>query len=230
MRIKGNIRESPYPTFHITPDNHERNKTLNDIFEILLIAPVAILSIMIHECAHGYAALYMGDNTAKIRGRLTLNPIKHIDIFGLICMILFRFGWAKPVPINPMNFRNRKTGMRLVSLAGVTANMILAVLFAVLLRIFVMTDLTYLNIMLIYGIQLNIGYAVFNLMPFPPLDGSKLLATFLPRKYEYYMYKYEKYIYIVLIALIYTGVLSDIMYPIINGVYSAIMNIIISTL
>ena len=185
---------------------------------------------MIHECAHGYAALYMGDNTAKIRGRLTLNPIKHIDIFGLICMILFRFGWAKPVPINPMNFRNRKTGMRLVSLAGVTANMILAVLFAVLLRIFVMTDLTYLNIMLIYGIQLNIGYAVFNLMPFPPLDGSKLLATFLPRKYEYYMYKYEKYIYIVLIALIYTGVLSDIMYPIINGVYSAIMNIIISTL
>ncbi|MBR6801693.1 MAG: site-2 protease family protein [Eubacteriaceae bacterium] len=203
---------------------------MNDIFEILLIAPVAILSIMIHECAHGYAALYMGDNTAKIRGRLTLNPIKHIDIFGLICMILFRFGWAKPVPINPMNFRNRKTGMRLVSLAGVTANMILAVLFAVLLRIFVMTDLTYLNIMLIYGIQLNIGYAVFNLMPFPPLDGSKLLATFLPRKYEYYMYKYEKYIYIVLIALIYTGVLSDIMYPIINGVYSAIMNIIISTL
>lgn len=201
---------------------------MEKILNYAITAAVAVLSIMIHECAHGYAALYMGDDTAKRRGRLTLNPIKHIDIFGLLCMILFKFGWAKPVPINPMNFKDKKKGMRLVSLAGVTANMILAVIFAILLNLTInIPSLYILSLFFLYGIQLNIGYAVFNLMPFPPLDGSKLLGTFLPRKYEYYMYKYEKYIYIILIALIYTGVLSDIMYPIINAVYGFIVNIFI---
>ena len=203
---------------------------MTKVTDFIITAIVAIISIMIHECAHGYAALYMGDDTAKRAGRLTLNPIKHVDIFGLLCMIMFKFGWAKPVPVNSFNFRDRKKGMRLVSIAGVTANMILAVFSAVMLRIFITTDLDYITLFFIYGIQLNIGYAVFNLMPFPPLDGSKLLATFLPGKYEYYMYKYERYIYIVLIALIYTGVLSDIMYPIISGIYSFFINIIIATL
>lgn len=182
---------------------------------------------MIHECAHGYAALYMGDETAKIRGRLTLNPLKHVDIFGLLCLIVFKFGWAKPVPINPMNFRDRKKGMRLVSLAGVTANMILAVIFAVLLRIFLNTKIYAIYYFCLYGIQINIGYAVFNLIPLPPLDGSKLFATFLPRKYEYYMYKYERYIYIILIALIYTGVLSEIISVPINMIYRVIIDLIV---
>lgn len=200
---------------------------METLFDIILTAPLAVFSIMIHECAHGYAALYMGDDTAKVRGRLTLNPIKHIDIFGLICMVLFKFGWAKPVPVNPMNFRNRKAGMRLVSLAGVTANLLLAVIFSLLLKLTVNTDLYYVSLIFVYGIQLNIGYAVFNLMPIPPLDGSKLLATFLPKKYEYYMYKYEKYIYIILIALIYTGILSDIMYPIMDAIYGFLINTIV---
>ncbi len=200
---------------------------METLFDILLIAPIAILSIMVHECAHGYAALYMGDDTAKVRGRLTLNPLKHIDIFGLLCMIMFKFGWAKPVPINPVNFRNRKNGMRLVSLAGVTANMILSVIFALLLKLTMNMNMYYISLIFLYGIQLNIGYAVFNLIPIPPLDGSKLLATFLPGKYEYYMYKYERYIYIILIALIYTGVISDIMYPIINSIYTFILNTIV---
>ncbi len=197
------------------------------ITDFVLTAAVAVFSIMIHECAHGYAALYMGDDTAKRRGRLTLNPIKHIDIFGLLCMIMFKFGWAKPVPVNTINFKDRKKGMRLVSIAGVTANMILAVIFSFCLKLSLHTNIYYLSLFFLYGIQLNIGYAVFNLMPFPPLDGSKLLGTFLPGKYEYYMYKYERYIYIILIALIYTGVLSDIMYPIINSIYGFMLNIIV---
>lgn len=197
------------------------------IYDFIIIATVAVFSIMIHECAHGYAALYMGDETAKIRGRLTLNPLKHVDIFGLLCLIVFKFGWAKPVPINPMNFRDRKKGMRLVSLAGVTANMILAVIFAVLLRIFLNTKIYAIYYFCLYGIQINIGYAVFNLIPLPPLDGSKLFATFLPRKYEYYMYKYERYIYIILIALIYTGVLSEIISVPINMIYRAIIDLIV---
>lgn len=200
---------------------------IETILDYAVIIAVALLSIMIHECAHGYAALYMGDSTAKEHGRLTLNPIKHIDPFGLLCMVIFKFGWAKPVPINPGKFSDRKKGMRLVSIAGVTANMIMCVIFAVLLRIFMYTNLYYLNLFFIYGIQLNIGYAVFNLVPLPPLDGSKLLATFFPRKYEYYMYKYEKYLYIILIALIYTGVLTDIISIPINGIYYFILNAIV---
>jgi len=197
------------------------------IYDFIITATVAVFSIMIHECAHGYAALYMGDETAKIRGRLTLNPLKHVDIFGLLCLIVFKFGWAKPVPINPMNFRDRKKGMRLVSLAGVTANMILAVIFAVLLRIFLNTKIYAIYYFCLYGIQINIGYAVFNLIPLPPLDGSKLFATFLPRKYEYYMYKYERYIYIILIALIYTGVLSQVISIPINMIYRVIIDLIV---
>ncbi|MBE6038451.1 MAG: site-2 protease family protein [Anaerofustis stercorihominis] len=200
---------------------------IETILDYVVIIAVALLSIMIHECAHGYAALYMGDSTAKDRGRLTLNPVKHIDPFGLLCMVLFKFGWAKPVPINPVRFSDRKKGMRLVSIAGVTANMIMSIVFAVLLRIFMYFDLYYLNLFFVYGIQLNIGYAVFNLVPLPPLDGSKLIATFLPRKYEYYMYKYEKYLYIILIALIYTGVLTDIISIPINGIYYFILNAIV---
>ena len=105
--------------------------------------------------------------------------------------------------------------------------MILSVIFALLLKLTMNMNMYYISLIFLYGIQLNIGYAVFNLIPIPPLDGSKLLATFLPGKYEYYMYKYERYIYIILIALIYTGVISDIMYPIINSIYTFILNTIV---
>ncbi len=181
---------------------------------------VIFLTLPVHEWAHGFVAYKLGDNTAKYQGRLTVNPFAHIDYFGALCILLFGFGWAKPVQINARNFKNPKLGMAISALAGPVANILLAIVSFMILNTvdlfagaaFISNDILYvLWYFLIYVAKINIYLAVFNLIPIPPLDGSRLLFAFLPTKYYFAFMKYERYIFIGLIALIWFGILD---YPI----------------
>ena len=193
--------------------------------DFLINLPGLLIAIVFHELAHGYTAYLLGDNTAKREGRLSFNPIKHIDPVGFIFMLVFRFGWAKPVPINPMNFKHRKRDTFLVSIAGVVTNFILALLSALIIAYAPITNDILFNIVLT-TLWYNIMLGVFNLLPFPPLDGSKIVASFLPTKYEYYFYKYERYFYFILIILIATDLTDKIIGPIIEFVLNLIIIII----
>lgn len=199
------------------------------ILYYLMIAAASLISITLHECAHGYVALRLGDPTARNSGRLTLNPIKHIDPLGLMMLIILKIGYAKPVPVNPVYFSDRKKGMRMVSFAGPLTNLLLA--FAAGRTAVTIMDhasgysdlLYYLVMFLLIFTQLNIGYGVFNLLPFPPLDGSKIFASLLPVKWEAMFYRYQKYFYIVVIALYLLGGLDVIIDPVISFIYKLIL-------
>jgi Zn-dependent protease len=166
---------------------------------------------MAHEIAHGATAYYFGDPTAKNQGRLTLNPLKHIDLFGSIILLLvlyitgsgFLFGWAKPVPYNPYNLRNRRVGEFCVAIAGILTNFLITVIFAVIIHFSVELGLSepVINLMA-YIIILNITLGVFNLVPIPPLDGSKILFSVVPYQYERNLIAFEKYGFYILIVLI----------------------------
>ena len=194
-----------------------------------MLAAASLISITLHECAHGYTAYMLGDPTAKNSGRLTLNPIKHIDPVGLIMLILLKIGYAKPVPVNPYYFKDRKKGMRLVGLAGPLTNLILAILAGKVVKILVTGGIYsynakyYIAMFLLLFTQLNIGYAVFNLLPFPPLDGSKIFVSFLPDKWEAVFYKYQNYFYFVVFALYFIGALDKIIDPVIDYIYQLII-------
>jgi len=172
---------------------------------IIRIVP-ALLCITIHELAHGFVAYKLGDNTAKNLGRLTLNPIKHIDPIGLLMMLLIGFGWAKPVPVNMRNFKHPKWGMAITAIAGPVSNIILA---AVVLFIFgfVFSSLLTVNagatIILILSnmVMLSIALAVFNMLPIPPLDGSKVLFSLLPERLYYKLMRYERFGMIFLLVI-----------------------------
>lgn len=193
--------------------------------DILISIPGLVVAILFHELAHGYTAYLLGDDTAKEDGRLSLNPIRHIDPIGLLFMVIFRFGWAKAVPINPMKFKNRKRDTFLVSIAGVVTNFILALISAiVLVHLPIKSELIFQ--MILMSMWYNIMLGVFNLLPFPPLDGSKVVASFLPTKLEYLFYKYERYFYIVLVILIMTDITDKIISPIINFVLNLILSIV----
>lgn len=197
----------------------------NTVIEYVIIACVALIAITLHELAHGYTAYKLGDNTAKERGRLTLNPIKHIDPIGLLALIIIHIGWAKPVPINTMNFKSRKSGTILVSIAGPLTNLLLAILFAVLLKVTIGLNL-YLSFFLQYGVILNIGLAVFNLLPLPPLDGSKIVASLLPIKLERLFYKYQRYLSLIVLVLYITGIIRIVIIPVIQVIYNAIIGLV----
>lgn len=152
-----------------------------DISALIVKIPVLLFAITIHEYAHGRAALWLGDPTAKNMGRLTLNPIPHIDPIGAICLFLFSFGWAKPVPVNPRYFREPRKGIILMSLSGPFANLSAALLAGLCLRFFPLPFEVYLKALL-WLILMNIGLGLFNLVPIPPLDGSHVLENILPRK------------------------------------------------
>lgn len=142
---------------------------------------VIFFALTIHEFAHGFVAHLRGDNTAKDAGRLTLNPLAHLDILGAIMLLFGPIGWAKPVPINPYNFKEPKTDIFLVSIAGVSANLIMAFLVAMIIRYFGVSNLQAgAQIVLFTIVYINVGLGIFNLIPIPPLDGSKVLASFLP--------------------------------------------------
>ncbi len=199
------------------------------------IIPAALLAIIFHEVSHGYAAYLLGDKTAKNRGRLSLNPINHIDALGLICMILFKFGWAKPVPVNPYFFKRRKLGMVLVSLAGPASNILAAVFSLFLIMLISMLEITQpsvlyaanivMEFLLIFSV-LNIGLAVFNLIPIPPLDGSKILFALLPASAYGFILKYERYGMLLLLVLINVPLFNGFLTYARQGVFDGIINML----
>lgn len=194
-------------------------------FQEFIIRSIAVLvAIIPHEMAHGFAAYLCGDETAKNDGRLSLNPLHHLDPIGTICLILFKFGWAKPVMINPNNFRNRKVGTFFVSIAGVSVNFILAIISVVLLKHINVNKFFFELLMNIFWFNIVLG--VFNLIPIPPLDGSKLLFSFLPLKYEYYLIRYERYGYILILLLIMSGALDKILIPMVSFMIDLIGRIV----
>ncbi len=199
------------------------------IIHMLLRLPIILLALSVHEAAHGYVSYKLGDPTAKNLGRLTLNPLKHLDPIGFICMILANIGWANPVPINTRYFKKPRRDMALSAAAGPLSNILLAAIFTLLMKIFIsvpihVADNTFFAIyyLLWYGILINITFAVFNLLPVPPFDGSRLFYVFLPPKYYFGVMKYERYIAIVLLILLFLGVLD----PVINLVSGALMNLL----
>ncbi|MFZ5632725.1 MAG: site-2 protease family protein [Bacillota bacterium] len=183
---------------------------LFDPVRLLYMTPAVIVGLVFHEYAHGLAAYSLGDRTAYHQGRLTLNPAAHIDILGLLMLYMAGFGWARPVPVNPFNFKgNRSRGLLLVSLAGPLSNMIIAVIAAVLYGAFLL-DIPYLNRITLEIININVILAVFNLLPIPPLDGSKILAGMWPAGRQW-LYSLEQYGPIILILLLFTGIINRIL-------------------
>ncbi|HJD23325.1 MAG TPA: site-2 protease family protein [Firmicutes bacterium] len=183
------------------------------LFTFLSYAMVILLALPVHELAHGYVADRMGDHTARWSGRLTMNPFAHLDLMGTLMIFLFGFGYAKPVPVNPRNFRNYKTGMALTALAGPASNLLMTFLSLLILRLFYLflpAGLA-LNIAYIFFRQfalINVSLAVFNLLPIPPLDGFRIVANVLPPKWSYFVDRYQMYITLVVMALAFSGVLS----------------------
>ena len=178
---------------------------------ILLAVPL-LYSIILHELAHGWVASKMGDPTAKWLGRLSLNPIKHLDPIGTFILLVFGFGWAKPVPVNFENLRDKRKGLILVSSAGIIMNMLLAFVSLLLLRILSPSPDEVTYTLLYYMAQVNIMLASFNLIPIPPLDGSKILMGFVSNKVRYTLESLEPYGLFIIIGLLYIGALNPIIY------------------
>lgn len=198
-----------------------------NLLSLVLSIPGLFLALSFHEFAHGYAAYLMGDNTARYNGRLSLNPMAHLDIVGTLCLLLFHFGWAKPVPINPANFRNHRKGIIVVSLAGPFANFLLALVCTILCKLlygFISTSqiAEFFYMVLLYAQVMNVGLMVFNLIPIPPLDGSKVLMEFLPYRMRYQMYSLERYSGIILLVLVWTRMLTPVLNTMAGWVYSLI--------
>lgn len=207
------------------------------IVQMLLMLPSILISLSVHESAHGYVAYKLGDPTAKNLGRITLNPIKHFDLFGFVSMLIFRIGWANPVPINSRFFKNPKRDMAITAAAGPLSNLCLAAIMAVLMRLVAIpvvcitneklaqfstnssfsdqltsdptyTVLSMILLILYLGIMLNLNLMLFNLIPIPPFDGSRILFTFLPTDLYFKVMRYERFIMLGFILLLATGVVN----------------------
>lgn len=192
---------------------------------VVWILPV-VFAITVHEVAHGWVAKKRGDNTAWMLGRLTLNPIKHIDLIGTVIIpgILllsfsgFVFGWAKPVPVNMRNLKHPRTDMAVVALAGPVANVLMAVAWALIAKLGVIIEAKAISEPMIYmgvaGITINLVLAMINMIPIPPLDGSRILSGILPNRWSYYYNRLERYGFIILLLMLMTGTLSTLLgYP-----------------
>jgi Zn-dependent protease len=205
-----------------------KNMVVFSLTQIIAISVLPVLfAITVHEVAHGWVASKCGDQTARLSGRLTLNPIKHIDLVGTIVVPIlllvtnsgFLFGWAKPVPIDARNMRNPRRDMAIVALAGPIANLMMALLWAVIgkLNYFYLDSLPWLTKPLVYmgeiGILINVVLAVLNCLPIPPLDGGRVLVSLLPGRAAWYINRFEPYFFLVIILLMITGFFSYIISP-----------------
>lgn len=200
----------------------------NFITQLIVLAPPLLLALTVHEFAHGYIAYRLGDPTAKNAGRLTLNPLKHLDPIGTIAFFFIKFGWAKPVPVNPAYFRNPKKDMLWVALAGPATNLGLAIISAIVTK-FIWTlasmlpytaaaeaILVPLNAMLIASVWINLVLCIFNFLPIPPLDGSRILMGLLPDDLARSYLQVERYGFIIILVLAFSGLLSKVIMPVIS--------------
>ena len=208
-----------------------------DIKELIYFIPAILIAVSLHEFAHGYVSYRLGDPTPKATGRLSLNPLTHLDPVGTLCLLFFHFGWAKPVQVNPYYYKDKRKGMALVGLAGPMMNFLIALICAFAMEIILkMTggyagDITMFIFKLFqYTYTISIGLGVFNLIPFPPLDGSKIVGALLPEeKYFKYM-QYERYGQLILFGLLMTNLLDrplDIAIKGMNNIIWGIVNLII---
>lgn len=219
------------------------NQVIDRLMDIIIMVPILLIALPFHEYAHAWVAYRLGDPTAKDAGRLTLNPLKHLDLFGTLMMLVARVGWAKPVPVNSGYFRNRRKGIILVSLAGPLSNLLLA--FAFMLIWGIMTKLVvvgvipvrsetavtvigWLQVFFHVSVLVNISLAVFNMIPVPPLDGSRLISSFVPEESYYRFARYEQFIGIGFLALVIlapnalSSVIRFVADPIYNSMITAI--------
>ena len=209
------------------------------LLNIVLSVVPSLLCITFHEVSHGYVAYRLGDTTAKDAGRLTLNPLKHIDPMGLLMMVVFKFGWAKPVPVNPYYFtkiRNRKAGIALTALAGPVSNLLMALVAMLIAKGLLLlpvsgTAVSFLFTIFLVVCQTNLGLAVFNLIPIHPLDGSRVLEYFLPARAVDWIEEHEQVIYVVfMVVILFTPILdrplsiaSSWMYSLLNWLTSLVV-------
>jgi len=205
-----------------------------DLKTLIFLTPPLLLALTIHEFSHGLAAYALGDPTPKLYGRLSMNPLKHLDPLGTIALFLTQaIGWAKPVPINPNYFKNPWRDMALVSLAGPVSNILLAFVFGLLFNFFESFNIHLgglqisepMALMCYLGVKINIGLGIFNLLPIPPLDGSKVIVKFLPYSLRADFLRFELIGFIIIIVLAVTGLLSWIIYPIISSLSSLVFHL-----
>jgi len=197
------------------------------IYWVIVAVPSILIASTVHEYAHAYSAFRLGDATAKAEGRLTLNPIKHIDPLGALSMILFRFGWSKPVPINEYNFENREVSTAIVAFAGPLSNIVLAGITGVINFVLVKDPNSLIAFLLYTFATINIALAVFNLIPIPPLDGHKIVRAFLPKNLQYGWEKLEKYsVFLILLLILPFSPIRDVVFNFISSALETSLRIL----
>lgn len=212
--------------------------TKEGLIQFLYMLPALLISLSVHEFAHAYVAYKLGDKSQKYYGRLTLDPFVHIDWFGFISIMLIGIGWGKPVIVDDSNFKNKSKGSMLVSFAGPLSNLILAFVITIIIKILLIANvfkisdgmiyaansgLNILSLMLFYTVIFNVSFAVFNMLPFPPFDGEKVLEYFLPSKGKAFLRTMDSYSLLIVLVLFITPLGSYLISPVINFIYSILL-------